>query len=80
MNMGNFTSKKELLAADQRFQSFKVFNEGKLYNNTNRLSREGGNDFWESGTVNPHIILRDLIQIFHPGLIGEGLVYYKEIK
>ncbi len=80
INMGNLSSKKEILAADQRFGSFKVFREGKLYNNINRLSIYGGNDFWESGTVNPHLILRDLIKIFHPGLIEEELVYYKEIE
>jgi iron complex transport system substrate-binding protein len=80
MNMGNLSSKREILAADQRFQSFKVFRDGKLYNNINRLSSHGGNDFWESGTVNPHLILRDLIKIFHPGVIEEELLYYKEIK
>ncbi len=80
INMGNLSSKKEILAADQRFENFAVFNNGKLYNNINRLSNHGGNDFWESGTVNPHLILRDLISIFHPGLIDEELVYYREIQ
>lgn len=80
INMGNLTSKKELLDADQRFENFAVFNKGKLYNNIKRLSSHGGNDFWESGTVNPDIILRDLISIFHPGLVEQELVYYKEIQ
>lgn len=80
INMGNLSTKSEVLAADQRFQSLKVFGNGKMYNNINRLSAHGGNDFWESGTVNPHIILRDLISIFHPGLVEDELVYYKEIK
>lgn len=80
INMGNLASKKEIIAADQRFESFAVFNNGKIYNNIKRLSSHGGNDFWESGTVNPHLILRDLISIFHPGLIGEELVYYSEIQ
>lgn len=80
INMGNLTSKKELLAADQRFENLAVFNKGKLYNNIKRLSSHGGNDFWESGTVNPHLILRDLISIFHPGLVEEELVYYREIQ
>ncbi|MFW6289454.1 MAG: ABC transporter substrate-binding protein [Mariniphaga sp.] len=80
INMGNLASKKELLAADQRFENFEVYKKGKLYNNIKRLSSHGGNDFWESGTVNPHLILRDLITIFHPGLIDEELVYYREIE
>ncbi len=80
INMGNLTSKSELLAADQRFENLAVFNKGRLYNNINRLSSHGGNDFWESGTVNPHLVLRDLISIFHPGLVKEELVYYREIQ
>lgn len=80
INMSNLASKREILAADQRFRSFRVFNEGKLYNNIKRLGSHGGNDFWESGTLNPHLVLRDLISIFHPGLVDEKLVYYQEIE
>ena len=80
INMSNMSSKKELLGADQRFGNFQVFKKGKMYNNIKRLSSHGGNDFWESGTVNPHLVLRDLIKIFHPGLIDEELIYYDEIK
>jgi len=80
INTGNLTSKKEILAVDQRFNNFRVFREGKIFNNIKRLSPEGGNDFWESGTVNPHLILRDLINAFHPGLTDDEMIYYKEIK
>ncbi len=80
INMSNIASKKEIAATDQRFQSFRVFREGKIYNNIKRLGSHGGNDFWESGTVNPHLVLRDLIAVFHPGLIEEELTYYQELK
>lgn len=80
INMSNLASKEEILAVDQRFKSFNVFNEGKLYNNIKRLSNHGGNDFWESGTVNPHIVLRDLIAIFHPDLTEKETTYYQEIE
>ena len=80
INMGNLASKKEILSADQRFENFAVFKEGKIYNNIKRLSKQGGNDFWESGTVNPHLVLRDLITIFHPALIQEDLVYYQQLN
>ena len=56
------------------------FREGKIFNNIKRTIPGGGNDFWESGTVNPHLVLRDLISIFHPSLISEEPVYYLEIK
>lgn len=80
MNMSNLATKEEILTADDRFKKLGVFNRGKIYNNIKRLSESGGNDFWESGTVNPHLVLRDMIMIFHPGLIEEELVYYKEIR
>jgi len=80
INMGNLASKKEIRAANERFTSLKVFKEGKIYNNTKRLSNHGGNDFWESGTVHPDRILRDLIAIFYPKMVDVEMVYYEEIK
>ena len=80
INMGNLTSKKEIKTANERFANLKVFNEGRIFNNTKRLSAHGGNDFWESGTVHPDWILHDLIHIFHPGLIETEMIYYEEIK
>ena len=80
INMGNLASKKEILATDSRFKSFRVFSNGKIFNNNNRLSEQGGNDFWEGGTVHPDLILRDLIEAFYPGLISGEMVYYQQIK
>lgn len=80
INMASLASKQEILNADARFNSFGVFREGKVFNNIKRTIPGGGNDFWESGTVNPHLVLRDLISIFHPSLISEEPVYYLEIK
>lgn len=80
INLGTIASKQEILASDQRFANFGVFKNGQIFNNINRMSENGGNDFWESGTVYPNLILRDLISIFHPGTLEEDLVYYKEVK
>ena len=80
INMGNLASKQEILAADSRFKSFQVLTNGKVFNNNKRLSKQGGNDFWESGTVHPDLILSDLIAVFYPGLISEEMVYYQRIQ
>lgn len=80
INMGNLASKREILATDSRFKNFRVLTNGKIFNNNKRLSEQGGNDFWESGTVHPDLILRDLITVFYPGLISEEMVYYQQIK
>lgn len=80
INMGNLKSKKEIRTANERLASLKVFREGKIFNNTKRLSSHGGNDFWESGTVHPDWILRDLIAIFYPEIVETEMIYYEEIK
>ena len=41
----------------------------------------GGNDYWESGAVSPHLILADLVKIFHPQLLPDHeLVYYQKLE
>ena len=42
----------------------------------------GGNDFWESGSLRPDLILNDLVQMIHPELSapGDSLYYHIELK
>ena len=40
---------------------------GRVFNNTRRMQPGGGNDYFESGTVRPDVVLADLFSIFHPG-------------
>ena len=80
INTGTAFHREDILAADPRFGNFGVFQKGRIYNNNRRTSPEGGNDFWESGTLAPEVILSDLIRVFHPGLIGgDTLFYYREV-
>ncbi|HPF03526.1 MAG TPA: ABC transporter substrate-binding protein [Bacteroidales bacterium] len=81
LNTGSADSKKEISAFDSRLEKIPGFHSGKIYNNTSRMSAGGGNDYWESGTMNPQIILKDIASILHPGLFPEhDLVYYKKIE
>jgi iron complex transport system substrate-binding protein len=74
-------SKNDVLARDSRFGGFHAFQTGALYNNNNRVNDLGSNDYWESGIVNPQLILADLIRILHPGLLPQDtLYYYKQLK
>ena len=71
----------ELKNNDPRFADIPAFRQHRVFNNTLRRTPEGGSDFWESGVVQPHIILRDLIRILHPDLLPEHrLVYYEQIN
>ena len=65
LNPGPFRTRKELGNAHHAFPMFGPLKNGKpIYNNTLRTTPEGGNDFWESGSVRPDLILEDLIRIF----------------
>jgi len=76
INTGSWRSREEALADDPRFAVFKSFKTGNLYNNDARIRSSGANDFWESGPLAPHLVLEDLIRIFHPGLPVQGELYY----
>ncbi|MFH5885004.1 ABC transporter substrate-binding protein [Halalkalibaculum sp. DA3122] len=81
LNPGNARTKEDILADDSRFREFKSFANGRIFNNNRRMSKTGGNDFWESGVVRPHIVLADLIKIMHPSLLPDHhLYYYQKIE
>ena len=81
INAGSSRTLSEIQARDERFSILPVFKRGMIYNNDARLNEAGGNDFWESGVVNPDKVLADLVKIFHPDLIGEHtFVYYRKLE
>ena len=65
LNPGPFRTRQELENSHHAFPMFGPLKNGKpIYNNTLRTTPEGGNDFWESGSVRPDLVLEDLIRIF----------------
>lgn len=80
LNIGNaFTSIEKVKKELPLFSNSKVVREGQIFNNTLRSTAAGGNDFFESGIVNPDLILRDLIKIMHPELVEEPFFYYTKL-
>ncbi len=80
INPGTAESLEDILSVDERLVNFYPVRKGSVYNNNRILNELGGNDYWESGIMNPQIILMDLIKIFHPTLLPDHeLVYYKKI-
>ena len=70
----------EVRADDERYAAFAAFNNGKVYNANARLNAHGGNDYWESGLVEPHIVLADFIKILHPDrLPGHALKFHQKL-
>ncbi|MBQ4278726.1 MAG: ABC transporter substrate-binding protein, partial [Rikenellaceae bacterium] len=73
---GAATTLGELLAENPRFRDVPPVRAGRVYNNNLRRTPEGGSDFWESGTVYPNIVLKDMIRILHPELLPDHELYY----
>jgi iron complex transport system substrate-binding protein len=70
----------DLTSSDQRYRKFRSVKTLKLFNPNARLNATGGNDFWESGTANPDIVLADLVKVLHPELLPQHqFVYYRSL-
>ncbi|NEQ97936.1 MAG: ABC transporter substrate-binding protein [Cyanothece sp. SIO2G6] len=77
----NWQSREDAIATDPRYGEFQAWQQQQVFNNNARLNPSGGNDYWESGTANPHLILADLIKIFHPDLVPDHeLVFYQPLE
>ncbi len=79
LNPGSAGTLAELAVACPKFTDTDCFRSGHIFNNTLRSTSGGGNDYYESGVVNPDMVLRDLVKIFHPGLVHEEFVYHKQL-
>jgi len=80
LNPGQARSLPELLSLDQRYSGFDAVSGCRVYNCTARLGPGGGNDIWETGVANPHLVLADLVRIFHPDLLPDhDLIWYHRL-
>ncbi len=70
----------ELLSVGSRFAPAPAITNGRVFNNNARSNAHGGSDFWESGTVKPDVVLRDMATILHPEAFhGNSLYYFKKL-
>ncbi len=80
INVGMANSLDDVAKMCPKFADTRCFRNGYVYNNNARTNAAGGNDYYESAVVNPDLVLRDLVKIFHPELVEEDFVYYKKLK
>ena len=73
---GTTQTLEEFANESDHYAKFKAFQNGQVYFNNNRVKPNGGNDFWESGSYYPDIILQDLVKIIHPELLPNYQTYY----
>lgn len=80
VNVGTASTLDELKSTNPKFANAKSVRNQMVYNNNQRLTATGGNDYWESAVIHPDIVLRDLIRIFHPELVSDSLYYYRHLQ
>lgn len=82
INLSGVTSMAEVKERFPKFCNTKPVVNGGVYSYIKRINDMGGNDFWESGVINPHLIVRDLAKIFHPEILGSDIdfVYYGKLE
>lgn len=81
INAGFADSKEYILNTDKRLEKIAALVNGNIYNNIAIRNENGWSDYYESGVVNPHIILKDLIKILHSELLPDyKLYYYKKLE
>ena len=77
---GTANAMNDIADFDARLKNLQPYKQRRIFNNTNRSTPHGGSDFWESGTMNPDVILKDMATIFHPGLrLGHKLQYFNQL-
>ncbi|MFY0652472.1 MAG: ABC transporter substrate-binding protein [Cyclobacteriaceae bacterium] len=76
IGMGSLASLQELTDADERYADFKAFKNKMVYSYVNRVNEQGANDYFESGTIRPDLVLADYIKMINPELLPEHELYY----
>jgi len=76
LNTGQASSIDDIINTDSRLKDFKPVKGGNIFNRINKLSESGANDYMESGTVRPDLILKDMIKILHPHLLPDHEFYF----
>lgn len=76
----DFETLDALSQSDPRYADFKAFKNGQVYSATNRKLEGGANDYFESGSIRPDLLLADHIKMLHPELLPDyDLYYYKKL-
>lgn len=71
VNLFGATTLDDLIAQDARYADFAAVENGGVWNNSLDVNVNGGNNYFELGVTNPHLILQDLLAIFHPDLMPD---------
>ena len=68
---GYFESKEQMLSSSPHYKEFNAFNENELYSFANKKGATGGVLYYELAPTRPDLVLKDIIKITHPELMGD---------
>ena len=78
---GQFKSFNQLNESSLHYSRFKAVKERKVYTYSNTFGETGGVLYYELAPNRPDLVLKDLISIFHPGLLPQHeLVFFKPLE
>ena len=81
INTSHWQTKADLGASEAKYADFTAFQKNKVFNYYKRTTANGGSDVFESAIVQPHLVLKDMMHIFHDEVVQEkDLYYYIQLK
>ncbi len=69
LNPSSHASYDQLIEANIHYQQFDAFRDKRIYSNAIEKGKTGGILFYELAPQRPDLVLKDLISIFHPGVL-----------
>jgi iron complex transport system substrate-binding protein len=69
INGGGWRTLGDMVKDEPRYGEFKAYRTGQVWVYERRATSSGGNDYWSRSVSHPDLVLADLVQIFHPGLV-----------
>ncbi len=81
LNTGQAKNLSEIASQWPKFANTKPMKEHQVWNNVKNKGVIGYPQYWESGCMNPDLVLQDLIKIFHPELLTDRpFTFYKQLQ
>ena len=78
MYTGEIYSSKMELFQTPKYQSLAAVRKHMVYSYHKRMNSRGANDYWETATYRPDLVLQDLVNIFKQDSL-EDLYYFKKV-
>ena len=76
VNPSYYSSLEQLEKTNSLYTNFEAFKRKAVYSFVNTTGETGGVLYYEEGTARPDLVLKDLIKISHPELLGNYIPYF----